>query len=112
MAVVKTASVRVSAGDLDEVYRSLEEIPEGIRRQIRQALNGPNAETIVIADQGGREQIFQVIQDLPPHLRKRALAAIRVAVPQTPGLSIRTRWLLVGAGAAALTLFLFWLWYW
>ena len=110
--VVKTSTVRVAAGDEDRVYYSLDEVPPEVRRKIQQALQGPDAETIVIADERGREQIFQVIRGLPPHVQKKVLAAIRLAEPPANPLSRNARLYLLGAALSLLAFFIWWIWYW
>ena len=49
--VLKTASVRVATKDKESVFRSIEDVPPELREEIREALSGPNAETIYIANQ-------------------------------------------------------------
>jgi hypothetical protein len=110
--VVKTSQVRVASGDDDRVYSSLEEVPPDVRRAIRRALNGPYADTFVIADEGGRRRIFEAIRGLPPHLQKRVMSAIQFTEPPKPFLSPRVR-LALGAGAlvlAAAVIALLWSW--
>jgi hypothetical protein len=90
VGVVKTSQVRVAAGDEDRIYHSMDELPPDLRRQLRQVLNGPLSDTIVIADEAGRKRIFEAIRGLPPHLQKKVLAAIQVAEPVRRPLS---RWM-------------------
>ena len=87
VGVVKTSQVRVSAGAEDRVFRSMDELPPELRRQMRRALNGPLADTIVIADPAGRQRIFEAIRGLPPHLQKKVMAAIQVTEPSHPPLA-------------------------
>jgi hypothetical protein len=73
--LVKTSSIRVAAGERDQLYRSIEELPPELRRKLRQAISGPQAETIIIADQRGRDEIFPVITGQAPEQQKKARAA-------------------------------------
>jgi len=110
--VVRTSAVRVAAGDTDRVYRSVEELPPEMRRKLQKALHGPNADTFVIADERGREQLYRVIGGLPSYLQKKVMAAFRVAedVPASPRLSRRARGGLVLAALALLFTFLWLVW--
>ena len=107
--VVRTSAVRVAAGDTDRVYRSVEELPPEMRRKLQKALHGPNADTFVIADERGREQLYRVIAGLPSYFQKKVMAAFRVAeeLPSPPRLSRRAR---CGLGLAALALLFTFLW--
>ena len=110
LGVIKTASVRVAAGEEDRVYQSLEDIPPELRHQLRQAIQGPHSETIIIADEAGRQRIFEAITGLPPHLQKKVLAALHLTEPSRPRLSRRFRWALLAAGFLTLAVFVAWLW--
>ena len=112
LGLVRTSSVRVAAGDSDQVFQSVEDLPPSLRRQLQQAISGPDAETIVIADERGREQLFQVINGLPPQVQKKVLASIRLAAPPSSPIKQVTlrRLLLLLAGLAVLALLLFWVW--
>jgi uncharacterized Zn finger protein (UPF0148 family) len=107
--VVRTSAVRVAAGDTDRVYRSVDELPPEMRRKLQKALHGPNADTFVIADERGREQLYQVISGLPSYLQKKVMAAFRVGEEPAPSprLSRRAR---CGLGFAALALLFTFLW--
>jgi hypothetical protein len=111
LVVVKTSSVRVSAGDTDRIYASLAEIPPELRDQLRKAIEGPDSETILIADPAGRERILAAIRRLPPEAQKRVLAAIR-DLPAAPlrRITPSARLILLAAGLSALAGWLIWLW--
>jgi len=111
IGVVRTSQVRVAAGDDDRIYASLEDVPPDLRRQIRRALSGPLADTIVIADEGGRRRIFEAIRGLPPDLQKKVLSAVHLSETPKPRLSRRARLLIAGgvAAAAVLALVLMWM---
>ena len=57
--VLKTSSVRVATRENEAVYRSFDEVPAALREEIREALSGPNTETIYIANQEAYERIKQ-----------------------------------------------------
>src|SRR5712692_3607846 len=113
LGVVRTGTIRVAAGDTDQVYRSFEELSPPLREQLQQALQNPEVETILIADEHGREQIFQIIKGLPPEAQKKVLGALRLAAPAASPLAKRLYkrrvWLLAGA-ATGLAVLLYWIW--
>jgi hypothetical protein len=53
---VKTSSILVATADRTEVYRTLQEMPFSLRRRIVRLASGPNAATLLIADQKGVEE--------------------------------------------------------
>ena len=112
IGVVKTSSVRVASDEGDRVYRTVDDLPPRLRDELRRALSAPEAETIILADEQGRDQIFQVIRSLPPDVQKRVLAALRLAGPAEPEAAPGRPWKLwlLGAGAAVLAAVLWWIW--
>lgn len=110
VGLVKTSTVRVAVGESDRVYRSVEDLPPALRRKMEQAIGSPDTETILIADEKGREQIFGVIQSLPPEVQKRVLAALRMPAGTAPFRSATARALLLLAVLAALLLSIWWIW--
>ncbi|HYM09500.1 MAG TPA: TFIIB-type zinc ribbon-containing protein [Bryobacterales bacterium] len=113
LGLVKTSSVRVATGEGDRVYNSVEDLPPELRRQFQRAMSSPDAETILIADESGREQVFQVIHDLPPHVQKKVLASLRLP-DQAPASFFASlhkwRFLLAAGGLAGLAALLWWVW--
>lgn len=64
--VLRTSTILIAAGDgRSTVYRSVEEVPEPLRKKLTECTNGQNSGTIYIADQRGREQIALAIRNLP-----------------------------------------------
>lgn len=58
----KTSMVIVSTGDGTEVYRSVGDLPAGLRKKLVKATTGVNAATILIADENGRKEIVRSLQ--------------------------------------------------
>ena len=112
LGLVRTSTIRISAGAKDEVYKSVSDLPPELRQQLQQVINGPDTETVVIADDRGREEIFQIIHGLPPDSQKKVLAALEIH-PASDGRMATFRawrgWLLI-AGALLLGLLLRWVW--
>src|SRR5882724_10040094 len=63
--VVKTSTILISSGERQTVYRSVEEVPDALKRQLIRSTNGLNSATIVIADRQGRKEIAKAIRSLP-----------------------------------------------
>jgi hypothetical protein len=63
--IVKTSTIFISAGEIESVYRSVEDVPDPLKRQLIRSTNGLNSATIVIADRQGRKEIARAIRNLP-----------------------------------------------
>jgi hypothetical protein len=61
----QTSTVLISAGDVEGVYRSVQEVPEPLRNRLLRSTNGANSATILIADRKGREEIARVMRQTP-----------------------------------------------
>ena len=110
LGIVKASSVRVAAGQTDRIYNSLDDLPADLRRQLQRALNGPESETILIADEKGREQVFAVIEGLPPDVQKRVRAALRIPSSAAPFASTAVRAALVVVAVAFVMFVVWWVW--
>lgn len=62
---LKTSTILISAGEDRNVYHSLDEVPDPLKRQLLRSTNGLNSATIVIADREGRKEIAKAIRNLP-----------------------------------------------
>jgi hypothetical protein len=61
----QTSTVLISTGGADLVYRSVEEIPSGLRTRLLKSTSGGNSGTILIADRRGRKEIAKTMGKLP-----------------------------------------------
>jgi len=103
--VVKTSTILIASGEQRSVYRSVEDVPDALKRELIRSTNGLNSATIVIADRQGRKEIAKAIRNLPGPVMSRTdkpSASRRVwpVVLQTIGV-------LVVLGAGALVWFIF-----
>jgi hypothetical protein len=55
---IKTSTILISAED-GGVFRSLDEVPETLRKTLVKSTSSPNSATIVIADQAGRARLAE-----------------------------------------------------
>jgi len=96
--VMKTSAVMIASGNEPEFFSSVQDVPEPLRTQLIEITNGRNSDTIVIADQAGKEQITQL-------MARRELSRERnEPVRETPPSSwSRVHWL-AWSGAAAVLL--------
>lgn len=107
--VVKTSSVRISTELGDRAYRSLEEVPEELRARIRETLEGPNAETILIANQEAYDRVIRGVEDLPEEMQRFRPVLLNYNKKPT-GDAGEWRPLLIGGLATIVALWGLWLW--
>jgi hypothetical protein len=81
---LKTSTIFVSRGEQTQVFRSLDELPEEMRRELESSTNGFNSATILIADRKGREQIRRSLAGLPTPLRTRLAQSMEAATAVAP----------------------------
>lgn len=68
---LKTSTIFISKGERTRVYRSVGEIPQGLRQELEASTNGFNSATILIADRRGREEVRRALKGMPSALRSR-----------------------------------------
>ena len=61
----KYSTILVSLRDKTKVFHSLDEVPPRIREKLIETTHGTDSATLLIADQGGREEILRAIRDQP-----------------------------------------------
>ena len=61
--VIRTSTLRVSDGRGDRVYQAIDDAPEEGREQARRTFEGPNAQTILIANQEAYDHIATQRED-------------------------------------------------
>jgi hypothetical protein len=96
-ATYKTSTILVSTGQHTQVFRSIEDLPAGLRKKLNDNITGPNCRTLIVADRRGREYLFRALkrasaQDGP-------VSAIQAGRVQklVPSLSeLRCYWLEIG----------------
>ena len=68
---VKTSTIFIAKSGQTQVYRSVGEIPDRLRKELEESTNSFNSATILIADRRGREEIVKALNGLPSNLRSR-----------------------------------------
>src|SRR5690242_11939156 len=84
-AVLKTSTILISGQDGAEVYRSVDEVPEPLRKKLLRSTNSVNARTILIADRRGRREIARALRSLPGAARSRLTSALSTGNLQGAG---------------------------
>ena len=83
---VKTSTIFIAKGGRTRVYRSVEEVPARLRKELEESTNGFNSATILIADRRGRAEIIRALNGLPSTLRSRLATSLAPAQKGTaPG---------------------------
>jgi hypothetical protein len=106
--VGKTRTVRIATDEGDRVYHSIEDLPAELRKVVKETLEGPNSETVLIANQEAFERLSQQFRELPERLEE-----VEPNVPESSdGLnSFRLwKWGVGGLLAVILTLWLLGVW--
>lgn len=103
--MLKTSTILIAAGSHERFYRSMKEVPQGLRKKLLQTTTGANAGTILIADRGGRAELSRALGRLPSAWRRAVLdAPARSAAQSRDAL----RWRAVAGVLLALLLLLVW----
>jgi hypothetical protein len=84
---VRTSTIFISKGGRTRVYRSVEEVPAPLRKELEDSTNGFNSATILIADRRGRAEIVRALNGLPSTLRSRLASSL---APSKTGTLIAT----------------------
>ena len=67
--VMKTSSVLIAAGGGCQLYKSVSDVPAGLRKTLQETTNSRNSATILIADRRGKEEIAKALEriaEAPP----------------------------------------------
>lgn len=73
---VKTSTIFIAKRGRTQVFRSVNEVPPKLRKELEESTNGFNSATILIADRRGRAEIIKALNGLPSGLRSRLTASL------------------------------------
>jgi hypothetical protein len=108
--VGKTRTVRISTNHGDRTYHSIDDVPSELRQVVKQALEGPNSQTVLIANQEAYERLNEQLRELPAGLQELARATAEQREEQKGGASRLWKWAVAGSLSALLLLWLLWVW--
>lgn len=82
--IVKTSAVMIATGSKNNFYRSVQEVPESLRRQLIETTNGENSGVVVIADRAGKEHWTEIVaqREAEQEQAREAVTAETVAFPK------------------------------
>jgi hypothetical protein len=66
----------ISTSGTDQVFRSVDEVPAGLRTRLLKSTNGANSATILIADRRGRQEIAKAMRNLPGPVQRRWMQSL------------------------------------
>ncbi len=108
---VKTSTIFIAKRGRTQVYRSVNEVPPRLRKELEDSTNSFNSATILIADRRGREEIIKTLHGIPSGLRSRltpSLTARPLVASESPAGKkgaallrfLRRNWLEIGLPTA------------
>ena len=90
--VVRTSTIHVATAKKQASFQSVAELPRELKQEIKKALDGPDTETIYIANQAAYERIGELVREQEEskrepyeeehhsHRKRLALAALGAAL--------------------------------
>jgi hypothetical protein len=73
---VKTSTIFIAKSGRTQVFRSVNDVPPQLRKELEQSTNSFNSATILIADRRGREEIMRALHGMPSSLRTRLASSL------------------------------------
>lgn len=90
--VFQSSTVLISAGGTEQVYRSMDEVPDRLRNRLLKSTNSPNAATILIADRRGRQEIVKAMRHLPGSGQRKLLQSLLGGAADSTGGQLAAVW--------------------
>src|ERR1700693_3823764 len=101
--MLKTSTILISADNTEGVYRSVEDVPEPLRKKLLRSTNSLNSRTMLIADRRGRQETPRALKKFPGASQRRlshALAGQTQKPPSFPKIGVAQAIGILLAGAA------------
>jgi hypothetical protein len=109
--VLKTSTILISEGRNDAVYRSVSEVPPPLRRRLLKSTSGINAETILIADRRGKEELAKAIRRLPGSARHKLIETVLGGPAESAVIRFLKQWRRIVFGCLVTVLISFVIWF-
>jgi hypothetical protein len=106
--VGKTRTVRIATDQGDRTYHSIEDVPPDLRQVVKHTLEGPNSQTVLIANQEAYERLNVQFRELPANLEEVARGVAER--PENRNALRLWKWAVAGSLSLLLTLWLLWVW--
>lgn len=74
--VHKVSTIVVGSGARPRSFRSLDELPEHLRKRLDDATGGENSATLLIADERGRQEILKSLRGQKSALDSRLISSL------------------------------------
>src|SRR5215475_7567778 len=81
---VKTSTIFIAKGGKTHVFRSVDDVPPRLRKELEESTNSFNSATILIADRRGREEIVRALNGMPSSLRTRLASSLSPKPAEIP----------------------------
>lgn len=111
--VGKTRTVRIATQQGDTIYHSIEDVPEELRQLVKRTLEGPNSQTVLIANQEAYERLEVQFRELPAGMEPVAREVVerrQHSIAWRPEKWRLWTWVAAGAVSVPLALWLMWTW--
>src|ERR1035437_2531293 len=72
----QTSTALISASGTDQAFRSVDEVPAGLRTRLLKSTNEANSTTILIADRRVRQEIAKAMRHLPGPVQRRRMPTL------------------------------------
>jgi hypothetical protein len=106
--VGKTRTVRIATDEGDRTYHSIEDVPTELRQVVKTTLEGPNSQTVLIANQEAYERLNEQFRELPAGLESFVRSAAEHR--EDKGAQRLWKWAVGSALSLLLLLWLVWVW--
>jgi len=80
----RSSTIFIATGAKTRVYRSVNDIPPGLRRRLTESTHGMNSATILIADKRGRAELVRALQGRSSEVQCRLVEALRSRRAEEP----------------------------
>ncbi len=77
LLTARSSTIFIARGGETRVYRSLDDVPAPLQRELRESTRGVNSATILIADKRGRQELARALRRRPGAIQCRLADTVR-----------------------------------